>query len=311
MPLREHISNLYGRRTYEQTCELKGLKCKLAKISNQIVFLKRCRDRSIIPKGLRLKNRNNNERTTKILREAERKLVISGLNVLKRDKATAIHRKNVDEKQLVIKLSRDDFAVITRVTDVSGSREFTKSKHSLKEKFSRLICASEGQGRDNVRDTVPMNTVENISGKQLSKHELAVLEKGLSFAPSPKSLPVKEIICAVEAALVKDKNDPREANRTRAKVANLLEKAKRKPMQDNMPTEERSALSSLARRKDICILPSDKGNKVVVMSRKDYHTKTQALLEDDAYIKLQSDPTTKKEKMVKNILKDMMETGNM
>ena len=296
MPLREHISSLYGRSTYDQTCELKGLKCKLAKISNQIVFLKRCRDHNIVPKGLRLKNKNNHERTTKILRDAERKLVISELNSLKRDKATAIHRKNMIEKRLTEKLSEDDFAVVTRVTDVSGSREFTKSKSSLKDKFSRLISAHESQEQRNARDTIPINTVENISGKPLTKHELAVLEKGLSFAPSPKSLPVKEIICAVETALVKDRNDPREANRTRAKVANLLEKAKRKPMQDNMSLEERRALSSLAKRQDICILPSDKGNKVVVMSRDDYHEKTQALLEDDAYRKLQSNPTTKKEK---------------
>ena len=98
-------------------------------------------------------------------------------------------------------------------------------------------------------------------------------------------------------------NHPREANRTRAKIAYVLDKARRKPTQDNLSADERRALSSLTSRDDICIVPADKGNKVVVMSREKYHEKTCALLADDSYIKVSKDPTMKKN-MMKNLMKE-------
>ena len=78
----------------------------------------------------------------------------------------------------------------------------------------------------------------------MSKLDTQVFEKGLGFAPAPKTVPVKEIISAVEAGLSKETNTEM-ANVTRSKVSSLIAKAKKKPVRDNMTTEERHALRSL------------------------------------------------------------------
>ena len=260
MTLKEYISRLYGRRTYELTGDLKRVKCKLARISNQLIFLKRCRDNFIIPKGLRLKNKTENERSSNILREAERKLLINQINALKRDKATGIRRRNELGRKLNDDLTSNDSSLISRVTDASANREFLKSRSSLVQKYNRLVTERDRHRRVLSRTETQLNVVENISDKHLTEHELAVLNKGLAFAPTPKSIPVKEIICAVEAALDKS-NEPREANRTRAKIAYVLDKARRKPIQDNLSSDERRALSSLTSRDDISIVPKNTRKK--------------------------------------------------
>ena len=169
MTLKVYISRLYGRRTYDLACNLKRVKCKLARISNQLIFLKRCRNNYIIPKGLRLKNKNENERSSNILREAERKLLINQINALKREKATGVRRKGELDRKLCADLSRNDYLLISRVTDTSGNREFSKSKFSLVQKYDRLLNERDRQRKTVNRPSTQtqLNVVENISGKHL------------------------------------------------------------------------------------------------------------------------------------------------
>ena len=47
------------------------------------------------------------------------------------------------------------------------------------------------------------------------------------------------------------------------------------------------------------------------MSRENYHEKTRSLLADGSYVKIPKDPTTRKENMIKNTMKSMMDSGDM
>ena len=100
---------------------------------------------------------------------------------------------------------------------------------------------------------------------------MSVLEKGLGFAPAPKMVPTKDIICAAEVDLKKVR-DPIEANVARAKIASILRSSK--PPKDNLTKEERIGLKSLQVRDDIKIFPADKGNTAVVLSTGQYSEKT-------------------------------------
>lgn len=44
-------------------------------------------------------------------------------------------------------------------------------------------------------------TIVNLSSKTPAKEMSTVLEKGLNFAITPRSVPIMEIICGVEAAV--------------------------------------------------------------------------------------------------------------
>ena len=88
---------------------------------------------------------------------------------------------------------------------------------------------------------------------------MAVLRKGLNFAPTPKVLPITEIISGVEPALRKYNEDQAYVvERTRAIIADTLQKAK--PIQQNILKGEREGIRSFRTNKDITILSADKGN---------------------------------------------------
>ena len=82
-------------------------------------------------------------------------------------------------------------------------------------------------------------------------------------------------------------------------------------MVDNMTGEERHALKNLQKRSDIKILPSDKGNRVVVLSTEDYTEKVNSLLEDAAYRKVSKDSTPGREKMLRKEIDALKKSGDI
>ena len=105
--------------------------------------------------------------------------------------------------------------------------------------------------------------------------------------------------------------DATEANAIRSQVSNILNNAKGKPVKDNLAVGERKALNSLSRRKDIKILPADKGNTTVVLSADDYNRKIEELLSDSAYTKVNKDPTAVKERKIRKVIDDIRLSGGM
>ena len=246
---------------------------------------------------MRLAKYSGGERTQRILREAEKKILVDHINTLKKKKAEQIRKETKLIGSLKSTLTGEDMSAVLRVTDKSARKTFLDVKKDHIKNFDKL-CSDFRRKSIGEKSHLAKSPVENISGKPLSDLETQVLEKGLGFAPAPKALPVKEIISAVEAGLSKEVNIEM-ANVTRSKVSSILAKAKTNPVQDNMTAQERHALKKLQRRTDIKILPSDKGNKVVVISTEDYNTKVKTLQEDSAYRKHSNDPTPGKEKCSK------------
>eukprot|EP00061_Rhincodon_typus_P003303 g19759.t1 len=61
---------------------------------------------------------------------------------------------------------------------------------------------------------------------------------------------------------------------------------------NTLNTLERRALEGLKQDKNITILPSDKGRMTVILKKRDYTSKAQALLADEnTYRPVQTDPT--------------------
>ena len=112
-----------------------------------------------------------------------------------------------------------------------SENEKQKAKERQKRKFDTLIREHEGN-RASVMSHVG-KWVINLSSKQLSDQQEKVLAKGLKFAPAPKSIPIKEIIAAVEPAL---RTAPQQAAaNARVRIVSLLSKAK--PPQSNISKE--------------------------------------------------------------------------
>lgn len=88
-----------------------------------------------------------------------------------------------------------------------------------------------------------------------------------------------------------------------------LSKSKKRP--DNLPANEREALTKLRARTDIIIKPADKGSATIVMSEEAYIAEAYRQLTDSRYYhKLDEDPTQDHADRVKDLLQEMSDNGH-
>ena len=256
---------------------------------------------------MKLRRVFSSTKASNILKTAEHALVRDQINSLKRRKAAELKTKRRVILSLQNTMSEADFNSVQQATDKAESGVFEAMKRTQRKKFAALLSDKE---RSSVRkSTVITKSVENLSGHELTPNELSVLEKGLSFAPTPDRLPVKEIICAVEASL--SKVAERDANVVRSKVSNMLTRSRSQPTNDNLTAAERKTLRDLGKRADIKILLADKGNTTVVPSAEDYRDKMSQLLDDPAYVRVDRDPTAKRERQMRSVVDDICRRGQM
>ena len=144
--------------------------------------------------------------------------------------------------------------------------EFTKTKRRHLEKFTRLE-ASYKRTNDAHNISKKDKWVINLSDKDLSEDQHAILSRGLNYAVTPSSVPCFDIITAVEAA-VTDRSSglsAKEASDISFKTANILKNAK--VPKSNISRGEMRAIRELKSDTNIVILPSDKGRATVLMNK--------------------------------------------
>jgi hypothetical protein len=134
----------------------------------------------------------------------------------------------------------------------------------------------------------------------LDVDQLSVLSKGLNFAVTPSSIPKRDIIAGVECAI--DRMNQETKSVIRQKVSKILRSAKRP--NSNLTRGERAAIASLRANEDIIILPSDKGNMVVVLDKKDYIAKLESLITSGPYETVPKDPGKSYRKVLYEKLRD-------
>ena len=121
--------------------------------------------------------------------------------------------------------------------------------------------------------------VVNLTDRSLSKSQEDILKLGLNFAPAPTKLPVVDTIAAVEEKARQLSEE--DAEDLRGRVCGILRHAK--PPKDNLTKEQRKALKELRSQEDEAILPADKGNATVMITREDYDRKMRGMLDTATY----------------------------
>ena len=140
--------------------------------------------------------------------------------------------------------------------------------------------------------------VINLSKPSLTKVQESLLAKGPNFALAPSSIPRTEYITVVESICSKLKEQ--EAQERRAEVNSLLRRA-HIPRSD-LTKQERKGLAQLRKDKNRLILTADKGVAMVVMDKEDYINKAKELLGQQAYKRLDKDPSNIiKAKLITNL----------
>ncbi|KOB75056.1 putative reverse transcriptase, partial [Operophtera brumata] len=116
------------------------------------------------------------------------------------------------------------------------------------------------------------NTVINLSSTYvLSGDAEKVLARGLNFAPTPRRMPVEDIVANIEDAVMRNRIPSRDAECLIQDVSTLI--------------REISALRELRNNVDILVLPADKGNATVVVDTEAYVSKLTEMVSDTATYK--------------------------
>ena len=175
------------------------------------------------------------------------------------------------EASLRKNLTGIDFTRIYQMCVKSAEHIFKITKEKHQQKFEllqkRAIC-----GESNKHNRAGNSKwVINKSSTKLLPDEEEVLKLGLNFAPTPRTVPVVDLLAGVEVATRNTKLHAEEAEELRARICCIVKNTDIK--QDNMIPSLRRALGSLKKNDSIVILKADKGNATVVLDKGSYGEK--------------------------------------
>eukprot|EP00061_Rhincodon_typus_P003024 g19100.t1 len=117
--------------------------------------------------------------------------------------------------------------------------------------------------------------IRNLSGRKLTDTEKAILTRGLNY--NYRNANKTEFLATLEATL-RTNNISEETQQTIRQT--VIPKLTRRSKLNTLNTLERQTLEELQKDKNITTLPADEGRMTVILNKRDYASKAQALLTD-------------------------------
>ena len=290
---KNYIQHRYGYQTARLTANLQEQKKKRARINNHKVFLIRCRNNKICPRGLRVnlpRHLQENERMKRRKDKFQQKIVREELQKVRSD----IWRVNKDirwsEETCTKTMSLEDLDTLHRITSIGENTEYQKIKRTQTNKFEMLkkekMRWQEHEKREKERqrcgglkiDGIIKREVVDLTKDGISDNVKEFLALGPDFAITPKEFPVEDYIAATEnichkielefhAEEITEQQKINQQQKIRRNVQELLKKEAKKPIRQNLNTKEKKGKVEAERDKKRVFLPADKGKGMVVMDK--------------------------------------------
>ncbi|XP_048682969.1 uncharacterized protein LOC125625217 isoform X2 [Caretta caretta] len=328
--------------------EWKSINCmkKLVQIQTDI-FLSKCKQMDIVPKGLNVKNplqsTYHTDYADSLCHTLSKKLRNHLINILY-------------SKQGKIKneLSKMDTLIKNQPsTQTSSWLDFTKTRQAIynthfaslqKKKYtklSKLLHATRGHSNGSLN---PPSNIVNLSNYTLSPAEECVLSRGLSFCPSTptnmiqfcgdlesyfRQLRLKEYFQHTSEQHTNPQRPPYQHYKKKdsrwtppegqnSRLDFYIECFRRRARAEivekqhhlphNLSRAEHNAIHSLRNNSDIIIKKADKGGAVVIMNRSEYEQEAARQFSNTTFYKpLPSDPTESYQKKLQHLLKKLPE----
>lgn len=299
MNFKQRIDSRYGPGVSNQIGELEKMHLKLARHSNHLTFLIKCKKENLLPVGLTLKAPFNTKKASKIIQAASKSLLAERIKFhhdAKRILQTSIENKKTELANLV----GSDFQNIFQSIQNRFTKESDNFKQKHKKKLEKLRPVENLAENDRPNQNMDANNcVVNLSSRPLTQIENSVLSKGLNFSVVPKSVRVLDFVTAIESTVSQLPEE--EGDRFRCEASLLLNKI---PVpKPNLEKEEFKAVSILGKDDTVKVLPADKGNATVVLDAETYKEKITETLQAGKYTLLTKDPTESFERKVANTLR--------
>ena len=213
----KYIKNTYDKKTLHLATVLERNIEKQTRFKSHLRFCHDSKRLKILPRFLQMKPPINHPRANEIARHAGwsyLRLIISSCHH-KIDDA----KKTAQDIQRNIsgRITQNELATLMETMSQRNQRmEFgIRSRHQ--QKFTRNL---HNKHEEQQCETTKRRWVVNTSNRNLDANEISLLRKGMNFAVTPKYVPVKEIITAVEQSI---SNLPRDAKEeVRSDVSSIL-----------------------------------------------------------------------------------------
>lgn len=190
--------------------------------------------------------------------------------------------------------------------NISPNEDYNKSPHEdinlmMDDKSKDRIESQQIKINDQTKTSNDEKvSILNISNTHIDEVTIGLLEKGLNFAISPRTIPKEDILCSIEYGIKDMPDNIKEIIRQDCSIINR----KAKPPRSNISKQEYLALKTLNQNPDILVLKAYKGGATVIMNTQDYNEKMlDHLTNSGCYIKLKKNPIRKISKNVNNLVK--------
>jgi hypothetical protein len=295
---RKQFKTLYGARTYAIAKNIETIFQKKMKIDEHIIFLKKCKQNNVIPKGLYIKNTTHHHKNDQLLNKTMQQLRNNLLDF--NYKQQRFMNIELNTQLSILKLYLEDIQPHRlHDNDLKWINKHDKLprqklKKTHENKLKSLINKKQQLNNQIINNpnisNVDTSNVINNSSIYLNNEHLQVLSKGLKFVPTASSFNLVDIITNTEKSLYSIPKLIKKA--AIAEISNFMTKW-RKPSKSNINKYEIKLLKEIKSNPDIIVVPADKGGKIVVMDRGQYITKIEEQLNDTNIYEVTNDPTNK------------------
>ena len=294
---------------------------KKSNFKQQCVFLMKCRDRGIAPKGLKVrvpKGIMSVDQEGRFKKKCESELVQKTIRRL------FVKQQQADERVAILKLElrnrlkmsgrwiENTFKWLQKKAEMKSKDK----KKNLKRKFD-ILCAEKIKENQKINlerskpESMPRKqVVYNNSSKKLSPKQEKLLELGLSFAITPKKFPLLEYIAATENLCksledCEDDESMEKAQKIRNIVIHHMKKGMGMKIKENLSSDDKKLIQDIVNDPSIVICPADKGKAIVIEDRDTYLSKMQQQIEDGDYILEKRKEKTLLDKLHKKLIKQL------
>ncbi|CAM4539213.1 unnamed protein product [Lepidochelys kempii] len=329
--------------------EWKSINCmnKLVQIQTDIIFLSKCKQMDIVPKGLKVKNplqsTYHTDYADSLCPTLSKKLRNHLINILYSKQGKI--KNELSKMDTLIKkqpsTQTSSWLDFTKTRQAIYSAHFASLQKKKDTKLSKLLHATRGHSNGSLN---PPSNIVNLSNYTLSPAEAAVLSRGLSFCPSTptnmiqfggdlesyfRHLRLKEYFQNTSEQHTNPQRSPYQHYRKRdsrwtppesrnSRLDFHIECFRRRARAEivekqhhlphNLSHAEHNAIHSLRNNSDIIIKKADKGGAVVIMNRSEYEQEAARQLSNTSFYKpLPYDATESYQKQLQHLLKKLPE----
>ncbi|XP_031639290.1 uncharacterized protein LOC116351341, partial [Contarinia nasturtii] len=258
--------------------EFKLLKMNTCRMKSRIHFLKRCKQKGVLPKFTHIKCNTKSQSGLKAIHKARRCWLVNELRSSYAELATADAKSYQLYQKIASRstpLQLDVFMGTVREAYGENLRFwFTQKRKKLTKLKQAVDCPKS--------EFIP-NFLINKSSIELNEDEISLLNKGLNFALPNKQTPVKDIVVDTEAGLKYSEKGL--ADEVRAKVKKVF--STRQYNSPNNASKMYETIKSL-NKKEVYVTKADKGNGVVVVDRGDYDDSIHKMIADGPYVEVKN-----------------------